>query len=260
MYQHLRYHQDDAVVTITLNRPEAYNALNNGIKLELQDAFQRLQDDASVRVVVLTGEGKAFCSGQDLKAAQTELQGQTYSESIRKYYNPLILAMRQLDKPIIGRLNGMAVGAGCSLILACDLIVAAEGAYLSELFVGIGLVMDSGSTYFLPRMVGSQKAFELATMGTKVSATDALTLGLVNQVVPAEQLDEATQRYVHYYANAPSVAVGLMKKMLNQATQLSLEETLELEAVHQDTAAQTQDHQEGVQAFLEKRTPKFVGS
>ena len=260
MYQYLRYQQDNAVVTITLNRPEAYNALNNGIKLELQDAFQRLQDDASVRVVVLTGAGKAFCSGQDLKAAQTELQGQAYSESIRKYYNPLILAMRQLEKPIIGRLNGMAVGAGCSLILACDLIVAAEQAYLSELFVGIGLVMDSGSTYFLPRMVGSQKAFELATMGTKVSATDAMALGLVNQVVPAEQLDEATQRYVQYYAHAPSVAVGLIKKMLNQATQLSLEETLELEAVHQDTAAQTQDHQEGVQAFLEKRAPTFIGS
>ena len=209
--------------------------------------------------MVLTGEGPAFCSGQDLKAAQTELEGTTYSEAIRTYYNPLIRAMRALNKPIVCGLNGIAAGAGCSLALACDIIVASEQSYLSELFVGIGLIMDSGSTFFLPRIVGQLKAFELATMGTRVGAREALALGLVNEVVPDDQLNEAIQRYTHYYSRAPTVAVGLIKNMLNQAGQLTLDEMLELEAHHQDLAAATADHAEGIRAFAEKRVPEFSG-
>ena len=259
MYQEIKYAHDGPVATIKLNRPAVFNALNNSLKAELRDVFEHLQQDSSIRVVVLTGEGDAFCSGQDLKAAQAEMVGQSYSEAIRAYYNPLIMAMRNLDRPIICGLNGIAAGAGCSLALACDIIVASEKSYLSELFIGIGLIMDSGSTYFLPRMVGRLKAFELATMGTRVGSREALALGLVNEVVPDDQLAEAVQRYAHYYANAPTVAVGLIKKMLNQTGPMTLEQMLELEATNQDIAASTDDHAEGIRAFLEKRKPLFNG-
>lgn len=259
MYQNIKYHNKNGLATITLNRPEVYNALNNAIKVELQDAFRKVEEDKKVRVVVLTGEGKAFSSGQDLKAAQSETKGKKYAEAIRTYYNPLILSMRNLEKPIICRLNGIAAGAGCSLALACDLIVASEEASLSELFVGIGLIMDSGSTYFLPRLVGSQKAFELATMGTRISAKEAYKMGLVNHVVPVGQLDETVQQYTDYYLQGPTVAIGLIKRLLNQSYQMPLEEVLEYEAQWQDIAAATQDHQEGIQAFLEKRKPNFKG-
>ena len=188
------------------------------------------------------------------------MNGSAYSEAVRTYYNPLIMAMHTLKKPIICGLNGIAAGAGCSLALACDIIVASEQSYLSELFVGIGLIMDSGSTYFLPRIVGRPKAFELATMGTRVGPREALALGLVNEVVPDDQLEAAVQRYVDYYAHAPTVAVGLIKQMLNQAGQLTLEEMLELEATNQDLAAATNDHAEGIRAFTEKRTPTFNGN
>lgn len=259
MYQYIQYNNHQGLVTISLNRPEVYNALNNGIKLELQKAFQQAEEDHAVRVVVLTGTGRAFSSGQDLKAAKTEMQGHAYSEAIRHYYNPLIMRMREMEKPVICKLNGIAAGAGCSLALACDMIIASEDATLSELFVGIGLIMDSGSTFFLPRLVGSQKAFELATMGTRLSAQEALALGLVNKVVPEDQLDAAVQQYVQYYLNAPTRAVGMIKKLLNQSYNSSLEEVLEQEAQWQDVAAATEDHQEGIQAFLEKRKPHFKG-
>lgn len=259
MYQHIKYSNQDGLASITLSRPKVFNALNNALKMELQDVFEQIKEDKSVRAVLLTGEGKAFCSGQDLKAAQKEMQGKKYSEAIRTYYNPIIMSMRTLEKPIICRLSGVAAGAGCSLALACDIIIASEEAYLSELFVGIGLIMDSGSTYFLPRMVGSARAFELATMGTKVSAQQAYNIGLVNRVVPEEELDKTVQHYVDYYLNAPTVAIGLMKRLLNQSFQQPLEEILEYEAQWQDIAAATEDHKEGITAFLEKRDPHFRG-
>ncbi len=259
MYQYIQYNSQQGVATILLNRPEVFNALNNGIKLELQQAFCQAEEDTTIRVVVLTGNGKAFSSGQDLKAARTEMQGQSYAEAIRQYYNPLIVRMREMEKPILCKLNGIAAGAGCSLALACDMIIASEQAVMTELFVGIGLIMDSGSTFFLPRLVGSQKAFELATMGTRLSAWEALSLGLVNQVVPEDQLDDAVQQYAQYYLNAPTRAVGIIKNLLNQSHHRSLEEVLELEAQWQDVAAATEDHQEGISAFLEKRKPNFHG-
>ncbi len=260
MYQHIQYNEQPGVVTLTLNRPEVYNALNNAIKSELIRAFTDIEENKAVRVVVITGAGKAFSSGQDLKAAQTEMQKKKYSEAIRTYYNPLIMKMRELEKPIICRLNGIAAGAGCSLALACDLIIASEEASLSELFVGIGLIMDSGSTYFLPRLVGSLRAFELATMGTRISAQEAYDFGMVNRVVPVTQLDDTVQQFVAYYLKAPTVAIGLMKRLLNQSLQKPLEEMLEYEAQWQDIAAATKDHQEGIRAFLEKRKPNFSGN
>jgi 2-(1,2-epoxy-1,2-dihydrophenyl)acetyl-CoA isomerase len=167
--------------------------------------------------------------------------------------------MRDLPKPIIGRLNGVAAGAGCSLALACDLLVAAEEASLIEVFINIGLVPDSGSSYFLPRLVGSAKAFELCSMGSKISAQEALTLGLVNKVVPMDSLDEAVAAYATYYAQAPTRAIGLIKKMLQKASTSTLSEALEYEAYCQEIAGNTADYKEGVSAFLEKRKAQFNG-
>src|SRR6187402_1276048 len=181
-YQFLKYNIEGGVATITLNRPDVYNALNDEITFEMQDALKAVSKDENVRVVVLTGEGKAFCSGQDLKAASGD-QKRSFFQSLHKRYNPIISAMRSLPKPIICRLNGVAAGAGCSLALACDMIIASEEATLIEVFINIGLVPDSGSSYFLPRLVSNAKAFELCSMGTRVKAKEAYDLGMINKVV-----------------------------------------------------------------------------
>lgn len=258
MYEFIKYTKEAGVATIALNRPEVYNALNDEITFELQAALKAVKKDAEVRVVVLTGEGKAFCSGQDLKAAAAT-PNRSFSDSIHKRYNPIIKAIRNLPKPVICRLNGVAAGAGCSFALACDMIVAAEEAKLIEVFVNIGLVLDSGSSYFLPRLVGSSKAFELATMGTRISGSQAVELGLVTKAVPLAELDDAVKTYTDYYAQAPTRAIGLMKKMLNKSQGASLEEMLDYEAYCQDIAGATYDYKEGTTAFLEKRKPSFKG-
>ena len=258
MYEFLKYDNSNGIATITLNRPEVYNALNDGITYELQDVFKQVGKDDSVRVIVLTGEGKAFCSGQDLKASSGQ-EKRSFIDSLHKRYNPIIRAMRNLPKPVICRLNGVAAGAGCSIALACDLIVAAEEAMMTEVFVNIGLVLDSGSSYFLPRLVGSAKAFELSTMGSRIKGKEAYELGLVNKVVPADQLDEAVKSYTDYYAQAPTKAIGLMKKMLNKSGNATLDEMLEYEAYCQEIAGNSEDYKEGVTAFLEKRKAEFKG-
>jgi 2-(1,2-epoxy-1,2-dihydrophenyl)acetyl-CoA isomerase len=258
MFEHLLYDTANSICTITLNRPEVYNAINDKISYELQEAFTKAIADENVRVVVLTGAGKGFCSGQDLKSI-AGVKIDSFADTVRARYNPIIMGMRNMPKPIICRLNGIAAGAGCSLALACDLIIASEEASLAEIFIGIGLVMDSGSSYFLPRLVGSAKAFELSTMGTKVPAKEAQAIGLVNKVVPATELDQAVAQYTAYYVAAPTKAVGLMKRLLNLSHHSSLEEMLEYEALYQEIAGRTQDSQEGVQAFLEKRKPVYKG-
>lgn len=258
MYDFIKFHSKDGVATITMNRPEVYNALNNELTFEMQEALKVCHKDTSIRVVVLTGEGKAFCSGQDLKASSAE-PNRSFSDSIHKRYNPIIKGIRNMPKPVLCRLNGVAAGAGCSFALACDLIIASENAKLIEVFVNIGLVLDSGSSYFLPRLLGSSKAFELATMGTRLSAKDAQSLGLVTEAVPENELDETLKKYTDFYASAPTKAIGLMKKMLNKSQGASLDEMLNYEAYCQDIAGSTADHKEGVQAFLEKRKPNFKG-
>ena len=209
-------------------------------------------------MLVLSGEGKAFCSGQDLKAVSGE-EKRSFKDSLTKRYNPIIRAMRNMPKPIIAKLNGVAAGAGCSLALACDMIIAAEEAVLIEVFVNIGLVLDSGSSFFLPRLVGYSRAFEMSTLGSKVRAAQALDWGLVNKVVKMEELDSAVNEIAEKYANAPTKAIGLMKKMLNKSYSFNLDEALDYEMYCQEIAGSSTDYKEGVKAFLEKRKPGFKG-
>jgi len=257
-FQFIKFEVTEGIATITLNRPAVYNALNDGITYELQDALKKVAKDDSVRVVVLTGEGKAFCAGQDLKAASGE-EKRSFIDSLQKRYNPIISAMRNLPKPIICRLNGVAAGAGCSLALACDMIIASEEATLIEVFINIGLVPDSGSSYFMPRLVGRAKAFELCSMGNKVKASEALQLGLVNRVTTADQLDVVVKECTSYFSQAPTKSIGLIKRMLDKSATSTLEEMLEYEAYCQEIAGTSHDYKEGVSAFLEKRKPTFTG-
>ena len=258
-YECLLYEVQDGVATITLNRPDVFNAFNDQQSYDLQDALKQVARDEQVRVVVLTGAGKAFCSGQDLKAIASASK-RDLSESLEKRYNPIIRAMRNLPKPIICKLNGVAAGAGCSLALACDMVVASTAASMIEVFVNVGLVLDSGSSFFLPRVVGSLKAFELSTLGSKVTAEEALQLGMVNKVVAPEELDGAVAELAARYAASPTKAIGLMKKMLNKSFSSTLDEMLDYEAHCQKIAGNSEDYKEGVTAFNEKRKPQFKGA
>ena len=255
MFTDIIYNVADGICTITLNRPEVYNAINENIAKELYEALVEAANDPEARAIVLTGSGKAFCSGADLKV---DLKN-TFGEVLRKRYNPIIVVIRNMSKPVICKLNGIAVGAGCSLALACDMIIASEEAALSEIFINIGLIPDAGSSFFLPRLIGPAKAFELFASGRKISASEALAIGMVNKVVAATELDSATEILARHYANTPTVAISLIKKMINKSYNSSLEEMLETEAEYQDLAGNTDDFREGVSAFLEKRKPEFKG-
>jgi 2-(1,2-epoxy-1,2-dihydrophenyl)acetyl-CoA isomerase len=249
---------ENGKATITLSRPEVYNAFNEQMKKELQQALKELEKNKDVRVIVITGAGKAFCSGQDLKEVMAN-PGRSFADSLHNGYNPIIRMLRNMPKPVICRLNGVAAGAGCSLALACDMIIASEEASMTEIFINIGLVLDSGSSYFLPRVIGSARAFELATTGKKISAKEAYWFGIVNKVVPPDQLDAAVDEATDYYANAPTKAIGLMKKMLNKSFHSDLDTMLDYEAYCQEIAGASADNKEGVTAFVEKRKPKFRG-
>lgn len=258
MFENLLYETTDGVVRITLNRPQVYNALSPALLNEITMAINDAQADDTVRVVVLTGAGeKAFCSGADLKAGTGEASG--LGESLRQNYNPMILAIRNLPKPVICRLNGVAAGAGCSLALACDIVIAAEEAYLSQIFVNIGLMPDAGSTFFLPRLVGMQKAFEIASTGRRIYAPEAAAMGLIHKAVPASELEMELYETIRYYRHAPTKAIGAMKQALNQSLYSNLEQMLELEADQQEQLSQTNDAAEGVMAFLQKRKAVYRG-
>jgi 2-(1,2-epoxy-1,2-dihydrophenyl)acetyl-CoA isomerase len=258
MFTSILHQINNGIATITLNRPDVYNAFNDPQSYELQEALKLSEKDPSVRVVVLTGAGKAFCSGQDLKASM-DAGPRNLSESLHKRYNPIIRAIRNMPKPVICKLNGVAAGAGCSLALACDIIIASETAKMIEIFINIALVLDSGSSYFLPRTVGYHRAFELATKATKMSATEAQALGLINKVVKPEELDSTVQAEAEFYANAPTKAIALLKKMLTKGMTENLDTVLDYEAYCQEIAGKTEDNAEGIKAFLEKRDPVFKG-
>ena len=257
-YSALRYEVSDSIATITLDRPGALNALTVPMKTELLAAFRAVALDRAVRVVVLTGAGRAFCAGQDLKE-RLEPDAAPLAVEVRDRYNPIISAMRRLDRPIVGAINGVAAGAGASLAFACDLRLMAEGASFVLAFGRIGLVPDSGATWFLPRLVGPAKAAELALLGESLSAADAERFGLVARVVSPETLaEEARALAVRLAALAP-VALAHTKRALERSWSVDLDTALEDEAHRQGIAGATADHAEGMQAFLEKRPPRFTG-
>ena len=254
----LRVEVADSVATLTLDRPDALNSLTVPLKEELLATVRRLARDGDVRAIVLTGAGRAFCAGQDLRE-RLEPGAAPLATELRERYNPLILAMRTIDKPIVGAINGIAAGAGASLAFACDIRIAAEGATFLLAFGRVGLVPDSGATWFLPRLVGSAKAAELALVGEPLSAADAERCGLVARVVPADSLmAEARAVAVRLAADAPR-AIALTKRALNRSWDASLEDALDYEAYLQGIAGATDDHREGLAAFVEKRQPRFTG-
>jgi 2-(1,2-epoxy-1,2-dihydrophenyl)acetyl-CoA isomerase len=248
-----------AVATITLNRPEALNSLTVPMKVELLDVLREVERDGGVRAVILTGAGRAFSAGQDLRE-RLEPDAAPLGVELRERYNPIIRAMRALPKPIVSAINGVAAGAGASLAMACDLRIAADTASFALAFGRVGLVPDSGATWFLPRLVGPAHAAEIALLNHPVSAPEALRLGLVSRVVPAAELDKEARAVAASLAAGAPVAIALTKEALNAAWDQTLEESLDLEAELQDQAGRTRDHAEGMAAFLEKRPPRFSGS
>ncbi|MEO5940318.1 MAG: enoyl-CoA hydratase-related protein [Candidatus Limnocylindrales bacterium] len=254
----LRLEIVDAVATITLDRPDALNALTVSLKHELIAAFAQVAADDAVLAVVLTGAGRAFCAGQDLRERQ-EPDATPLADELRLRYNPLIRAMVALPKPIVGAINGVAAGAGASLAFACDLRIAAEGASFLLAFGRVGLVPDSGATWLLPRLIGGAKAAELALLGDPLRAADAERLGLVVRVVPADRLAAEAQALAERLAAGAPQALALTKQALSQRWAATLDEQLETEAVLQGEAGATADHAEGVASFVERRPPRFTG-
>ena len=258
MYETILYEKSGAVLIITLNRPDRYNALTETMHREIGAAFKEAANDSEVRAVILTGAGKAFCSGQDLKDIK-DMPGRNLGDSLRKNYNPNILRIRGLEKPVLCALNGVAAGAGMSLALACDVIIAAESASMIQSFINVGLVPDSGSTWFLTRLLGYYDAFDITTTGRKVDAKEAKELGLVREVVADGDVMQRTRELAEKYAAAPTKAIGLIKRGLNRTFTANLEQTLEYEAFLQEIAGQSEDYKEGVASFNEKRKPSFKG-
>ncbi len=264
MYENLLYDVTNAICRITLNRPQVYNALSPGLIRDITAAVEAAGADEQVRVVVITGAGdKAFSSGADLKegfANAAASGGQlALGDSLRTTYHPMIRAMRNLPKPIIGRINGVAAGAGCSLALACDVVICADDAYFSQIFVSIGLMPDAGSTFFLPRLIGPQRAFDLCSTGRRVFGLEAAQIGLVSRSVPMADLDAAVDEVIAYYAAAPTRAIGAMKKVLNQSLYSDLDSQLDQEADNQEELGGSADALEGIGAFLMKRKANFSG-
>lgn len=252
----------DHVGTITLNRPDVLNAFNEDVNPEFIAALKQAAKDPEIRVLVITGAGRAFSSGQDLGDLERKyVPGHVPSlgADLKKRYDPWVKLIRTMEKPVIASVNGVAAGAGCSLALACDLRIASEHAKFIEAFINVGLVPDSGSTWTLPRLVGLGRAMELCTTGRPVKADEALAIGLVNQVVPAEELEAATAKMAARLASLPAKAVALTKRLLNESFERSLSDQLDAESFAQDTAGKTDDHFEGVTAFLQKRAPEFTG-
>jgi 2-(1,2-epoxy-1,2-dihydrophenyl)acetyl-CoA isomerase len=250
---------DAGVLTLTLNRPEALNALNREMTQALRDSMEAAARDPGVGAVIVTGAGRAFCAGADLKdvVARRDAGERDLGDDLRTNYTPLIRAMRACPKPVIAAINGTAAGAGLSLALACDLRIAAAGASLIVVFVRVGLVPDAGSLFFLTRMLGLSKATELAMSGDPLTVEDAQKLGLVAAVVPPEQLAASVMERARRLNDGPRQTYALIKHGLERALDLDLEQAMELESQLQSVAAETTDAKEAIQAFVEKRKPQF---
>lgn len=250
---------ENNIATITLNRPEVFNSFNREMALQLQDILDACEKDDNVRAMVLTGYGKAFCAGQDLKEVTSPELNPGFKKILEEHYNPIITRIRHIGKPIIGAINGVAAGAGANIALACDVVVAHEKVSFIQAFSLIGLIPDSAGTFFLPRLIGFQKASALAMLGDKIPAEEAERLGMIYKVFSIETFEEEVHELALKMANMPTKALGLIKKSLNQSLTNNLEQQLALESKYQIEAASTEDYAEGVTAFMEKRKPEFKG-
>ncbi len=246
----------DGIGRLTLNRPESLNAFNDKMAAEMYTALKELSADRSVRCVAITGNGRSFCLGRDL----TELTpGKSFAELLRHRYNPIIRIITGMEKPAVALVNGDASGAGMSLALACDFRIMAASARLTQDFIKVGLVPDSGSSYFLPRLVGYAKAFELSALGEEITAGAALNLGIINRVFPDSKFEEESGKILRRLSDGPTKAFSFMKKMLKISAVYSLEQTLEYEAYMQEIAGRTEDARDATEAAVQKRTPTFKG-
>lgn len=249
----------NSVAYITLNRPEVFNSFNREMALRLQDTLDACEKNDEVRAIVLTGNGKAFCAGQDLKEVTSPELNPGFKKILEEHYNPIITRIRSIKKPIIGAINGVAAGAGANIALACDIVVAHEKVSFIQAFSLIGLVPDSAGTFFLPRLIGFQKALALAMLGDKVSAEEADKMGMLYKVLPLESFEQEVNELALKLANMPTKALGMIKELFNTSMTNDLEAQLALESKLQIEAAQTEDYAEGVAAFVEKRKPNFIG-
>lgn len=246
------------VLIITLNRADKFNSFNREMALQLIAALNGAEKDNTVRAIVLTGSGKAFCAGQDLQEA-TNPNGPDIKKIVDEHYNPIILKLRTIEKPIIAAVNGVAAGAGANIALACDIVLAAKSASFIQAFSKIGLIPDSGGTFTLPRLIGFNMASALMITGDKVTSEEALQYGMVYKIFDDNKLVEQAFINAHHIAAMPTKAIGLTKRLLNQTYNNTLQQQLDLESDCQVQAASSYDYKEGVSAFLEKRKPEFKG-
>ena len=249
----------NGVATIRLNRPEVFNSFNREMALTLQDTLDACEKDDAVRAIVLTGNGKAFCAGQDLKEVTSPELNPGFKKILEEHYNPIITRIRAIKKPVIGAINGVAAGAGANIALACDIVVAHEKVSFIQAFSLIGLIPDSAGTFFLPRLIGFQKALALAMLGDKVSAEEAEKMGMIYKVIPFENFEDDVNALALKLAKMPTKALGMIKELFNNSMTNDLQAQLALESKLQIEAAETEDYAEGVAAFMEKRKPEFKG-
>jgi len=255
---HIEINIEDQVCIIKLNRPEVFNSFNKEMAFELQEILDNCEKNPAVRSILLTAEGKAFCAGQDLQEL-TAPDGPKLSDIVREHYNPIIKRIRSIEKPIVCAVNGVAAGAGANIALACDITIAGESVAFIQAFSKIGLIPDSGGTFFLPRSIGMQKATALMMLADKVMAADAEKMGMIYKVCADESLMEESLKVAKKLAALPTIGLGLTKRALNKSMTNDLTAQLALEDELQTAAGKTYDYNEGVAAFLEKRKPKFKG-
>lgn len=247
------------VAYVTLNRPEVFNSFNREMALRLQDTLDQCEQNEEVRAIVLTGEGKAFCAGQDLKEVTHPELNPGFKKILEEHYNPIIQRIRNIEKPVVGAINGVAAGAGANIALACDIVLAHEKVSFIQAFSKIGLIPDSAGTFFLPRLIGFQKASALMMLGDRISAVEAERIGMLYKVLSLETFKEEITELAEKLAKMPTKALGLTKKVLNQSLTNDLESQLALESKHQIEASESEDYREGVASFVEKRVPNFKG-